>query len=62
MGDWQPLIYGIIVALAAIFLPRGIYGLWVDSRRALQRRRREKAAGARRGGGGAMTTTTPARR
>ena len=49
VGDWQPLIYGIIVALAAIFLPRGIHGLWVDSRRALQRRRREKAAGGAAG-------------
>jgi branched-chain amino acid transport system permease protein len=49
VGEWQPLIYGIIVALAAIFLPRGIHGLWVDSRRALQRRRREKAAGGAAG-------------
>lgn len=49
VGDWQPLIYGVIVALAAIFLPRGIHGLYVDSRRALQRRRREKAAGGTAG-------------
>jgi branched-chain amino acid transport system permease protein len=45
VGDWQPLIYGVIVALAAIFLPRGIHGLIVDSRRAMQRRRREKSTG-----------------
>jgi branched-chain amino acid transport system permease protein len=40
VGEWQALIYGVIVALAAIFLPRGIHGLYVDARRALQRRRR----------------------
>ena len=43
VGEWQPLIYGLIVALAAIFLPRGIHGLFVDAQRALQRRRRRAA-------------------
>ncbi|MEU0483041.1 branched-chain amino acid ABC transporter permease [Streptosporangium sp. NPDC006013] len=41
VGEWQELIYGIIVALAAIFLPRGIHGLIVNTRRSLQRRRRD---------------------
>ena len=48
LSDWLPfLIYALLAA--AIFLPRGIHGLWVDSRRALQRRRREKAAGGAAG-------------
>lgn len=40
IGEWQELIYGVIVALAAIFLPRGIHGLGVDAVRWRQRRRR----------------------
>lgn len=43
IGKWQDLIYGIIVALAAIFLPRGIHGLCVDGLRRWQRRRRKPA-------------------
>lgn len=42
VGEWQALIYGVIVALAAIFLPRGIHGLIVDSQRSVQRRRRSR--------------------
>ena len=47
IGQWQNLAYGIIVALAAIFLPRGIHGVIVDGIRWVQRRRRgtlDKAA------------------
>jgi branched-chain amino acid transport system permease protein len=40
IGQWQTLVYGIIVALAAIFLPRGIHGVIVDVIRWVQRRRR----------------------
>jgi branched-chain amino acid transport system permease protein len=40
IGEWQELVYGILVALAAIFLPRGIHGLGVDALRWSQRRRR----------------------
>lgn len=40
IGQWQSLAYGIIVALAAIFLPRGIHGVFVDIIRWVQRRRR----------------------
>lgn len=46
VGEWQELIYGIIVALAAIFLPRGIHGLIVNTKRDLQRRRRDHGQAA----------------
>ncbi|GAA3759284.1 hypothetical protein GCM10022225_50940 [Plantactinospora mayteni] len=42
IGEWQELVYGIIVALAAVFLPRGIYGVLVDLNKWLRRRRRER--------------------
>lgn len=37
-GDWQSLIYGIIVVLAAIFMPTGLLGLGQDTWRRLRRR------------------------
>jgi branched-chain amino acid transport system permease protein len=40
IGQWQNLVYGVIVALAAIFLPRGIHGVIVDVIRWVRRRRR----------------------
>ena len=40
IGQWQNLVYGIIVALAAIFLPRGFHGVIVDVIRWVQRKRR----------------------
>jgi branched-chain amino acid transport system permease protein len=40
VGEWQELVYGFVVLLAGIFLPRGIYGLWVDTRRRLSTGRR----------------------
>lgn len=40
VGEWQELIYGVIVAIAAVVLPRGIYGLYVDGRRWVAARRR----------------------
>jgi branched-chain amino acid transport system permease protein len=43
IGEWQELIYGIIVAVAAVFLPRGIYGLYVDFKRAVLRARRRRS-------------------
>ena len=30
VGEWQTLLYGIIVAVAAVLLPRGIHGVFVD--------------------------------
>lgn len=39
VGEWEAVIYGVIVALAAIFLPEGVVGLVVDTYRKLQRRR-----------------------
>jgi branched-chain amino acid transport system permease protein len=44
VGRWQELIYGVIVALAAVFLPRGIHGLLVDVVRWSKRRRRRHRA------------------
>jgi branched-chain amino acid transport system permease protein len=41
IGDWQEVVYGFIVAVAAIYIPRGIYGLWVDFRRWFRRRLRD---------------------
>ena len=41
VGEWQPLLYGIIVAVAAVLLPRGIHGVFVDITRAIQRQRRK---------------------
>jgi branched-chain amino acid transport system permease protein len=43
IGEWQELIYGIIVAIAAVLLPRGIYGLYVDLKRAVLRYRRRRS-------------------
>jgi branched-chain amino acid transport system permease protein len=43
VGKWQDLIYGILVALAAVFLPRGIHGLAVDVIRRIQRGRRDRS-------------------
>lgn len=42
IGNKQEIVYGLIVAIAAIFVPRGIYGLWVDFKKWFQRKRREK--------------------
>jgi branched-chain amino acid transport system permease protein len=44
VGKWQTLLYGIIVAVAAVLLPRGIHGVFVDLTRWVQRRRRKPAA------------------
>lgn len=43
VGEWQALIYGLVVAFAAVFLPRGIHGLVVDAQRRLQRRGRDRS-------------------
>lgn len=42
-GQWQELTYGILVAVAAVLLPRGIYGIGVDVSRRV--RRGQRAAG-----------------
>lgn len=42
IGEWQELVYGIMVAAAAIFIPRGIYGVWVDGKKYVLRKRRER--------------------
>jgi branched-chain amino acid transport system permease protein len=40
IGEWQELVYGVIVAIAAVFLPRGLYGVIVDVLKWLGRKRR----------------------
>lgn len=40
-GQWQELVYGVLVAVAAVLLPRGIYGVGVDVSRRVRRRRRD---------------------
>lgn len=40
VGQWQELIYGVLVAVAAIFLPGGIYGLYTSTVRKMKQRRR----------------------
>ncbi|MTD13417.1 branched-chain amino acid ABC transporter permease [Nakamurella sp. YIM 132087] len=42
VGEWQAVIYGFVVAIAVIWFPRGIYGLFVDA--ALRRGQRRRAA------------------
>ncbi len=42
IGEWQELVYGVLVAAAAIFIPRGIYGVVVDTKRWGQRVMRER--------------------
>ncbi len=42
IGDWQELVYGVMVAAAAIFLPRGIHGVVVDVKKWVQRTRRDR--------------------
>lgn len=40
IGEWQHLVYGTLVALAAIFMPGGLLGVTTDAWRAWQRRSR----------------------
>ncbi|RBY83678.1 branched-chain amino acid ABC transporter permease [Geodermatophilus sp. TF02-6] len=46
IGEWQELVYGVIVAVAAIYLPRGIHGVLADGVRWVQRKRRDRRAAA----------------
>jgi branched-chain amino acid transport system permease protein len=40
IGEWQHLVYGTLVALAAVYLPGGLLGVTTDGWRQFQRRRR----------------------
>lgn len=40
VGEWEGVVYGVIVALAAIYLPGGVVGAVVDGHRRLQRSKR----------------------
>ncbi|GAA1853440.1 branched-chain amino acid ABC transporter permease [Pseudonocardia ailaonensis] len=59
IGEWQDLVYGVIVTLAAIFLPRGIHGVVLDAVRR-SRRRPPDADGASAADGGPDVPATEA--
>lgn len=40
IGEWQHLAYGLLVALAAIYMPGGLVGVVTDARRSVLRKRR----------------------
>jgi branched-chain amino acid transport system permease protein len=46
VGEWQHVIYGTIVALAAIWIPGGVLGLITDAWRGYQQRRRMREIAA----------------
>jgi branched-chain amino acid transport system permease protein len=47
VGDWQPLVYGILVAVAAVYVPNGLLGVLQSGWRRMQlRRHRVPAEGA----------------
>ena len=51
VGEWQPLVYGILVAFAAVYVPNGLLGVLQQAWRRTQARRRRvpaEGAGARR--------------
>jgi len=43
IGEWNTLVYGVMTVIASIFLPRGLYGLWLSGVRWWQRHRRAPA-------------------
>lgn len=55
VGDWEEVIYGIIVVLAAIFIPGGIVGLYLEAKHRRQSKRNKEVidlAAARLAGSG----------
>ena len=56
VGEWQPLVYGILVAFAAVYVPNGLLGVLQQGWRRMQaRRHRVPAEGA-----GALADTAAA--
>jgi len=56
VGEWQPLVYGILVAFAAVYVPNGLLGVLQQGWRRMQaRRHRVPAEGA-----GALADTATA--
>lgn len=45
VGEWQLLVYGLVVAFAAVYVPNGLLGLLQEGRRRLRRRSRRIPAG-----------------
>lgn len=45
ISEWQAIIYGVVVALAAVWVPGGLVGAATDGYRALLRRRRARTRG-----------------
>ena len=47
-GEWQPLVYGVLVAVAAVYVPNGLLGVLQSGwRRARRARIPAEGAGAR---------------
>jgi len=42
VGDWEEVIYGVIVVLAAIFIPGGIVGLYLEAKHRRQSKRNKE--------------------
>lgn len=63
VGDWEEVIYGIIVVLAAIFIPGGIVGLYLEAKHRRQSKRNKEvidlAAARLSGDGESGSVTTP---
>lgn len=63
VGDWEEVIYGIIVVLAAIFIPGGIVGLYLEAKHRRQSKRNKEvidlAAARLAGSGESGSETTP---
>jgi branched-chain amino acid transport system permease protein len=51
IGDWQDLVYGVIVAATAIFLPTGVYGLYTSFKRRWKQSRRDPGTTRQAGSG-----------
>ncbi len=49
IGEWQELVYGVLVTVAAIFLPRGIYGVLREGTTWVQRTRRDRRVAGTQG-------------
>ncbi|GAA1201923.1 branched-chain amino acid ABC transporter permease [Prauserella alba] len=43
VGEWEDVVYGVLVAAAAVYLPGGVTGAVVDGYRTYRRKRRETA-------------------
>jgi branched-chain amino acid transport system permease protein len=59
VGEWQLLVYGIVVSIAAVYVPGGLLGLAQDGWRRLRRRRRRLPAEGASAGTGVTAAEDP---